>query len=54
MAAQFLTLSQRELYQRIPLEISEYDLLQFFQVTPQDKMFLKSFRGATNQLGIAF
>ena len=54
MAAQFLTLSQRELYQRIPLEISEYDLLQFFQVTPQNKMFLKSFRGATNQLGIAF
>lgn len=53
MASLFLNQSQRERYERVPLEISEYDLLQFFQITHQDKIFLKSFRGEHNQLGIA-
>jgi hypothetical protein len=54
MTPQFLTQSQRERYQRVPVEISEYDLMQFFQVTQQDKNFIKSFRGKPNRLGIAF
>jgi len=53
MTPQFLTQSQRDRYQRVPLEISEYDLLQFFQVSHQDKNFLKSFNGRSNQIGVA-
>jgi len=53
MASRFLNQSQRERYEKIPAEISEYDLMQFFQITQQDKIFLKSFRGEHNQLGIA-
>ncbi|WP_221392104.1 DUF4158 domain-containing protein [Dyadobacter sp. NIV53] len=53
MASIFLNQSQRERYEKVPAEISEYDLMQFFQITRQDKIFLKSFRGEHNQLGIA-
>jgi len=53
MASRFLNQSQRERYEKIPAEISEYDLMQFFQITQQDKIFLKSFRGEHNRLGIA-
>ena len=53
MTPQFLTQSQRERYQRVPVEISEYDVMQFFQVTHKDKIFLKSFKRESNQLGIA-
>lgn len=52
MASLFLNQSQRERYEKVPAEISEYDLMQFFQITRQDKIFLKSFRGEHNQLGI--
>ncbi len=54
MASLFLNQSQRERYEKVPAEISEYDLMQFFQITQQDKIFLKSFRGEHNRLGIAF
>ncbi|WP_215236498.1 DUF4158 domain-containing protein, partial [Dyadobacter linearis] len=53
MASLFLNQSQRERYERVPMEISEYDLMQFFQISYQDKIFLKSFRGEHNRLGIA-
>ncbi len=52
-AITILNQSQRERYERVPVEISEYDLMQFFQITHQDKIFLKSFRGEHNRLGIA-
>ena len=35
------------------MEISDYDLMQFFQITYSDKIFLKSFRGEHNRLAIA-
>jgi len=54
MIPQFLAQSQRERYQRVPLEITEHDLMQFFQITYQDKIFLKSFHSGSNRLGIAF
>jgi TnpA family transposase len=54
MASLFLNQSQRERYEKVPAEISKYDLMQFFQLTQQDKIFLKSFRGEHNRLGIAF
>ncbi len=53
MASLFLNQSQRERYERVPIDISEYDLMQFFQFTQQDKFFLKSFRGEHNRLAIA-
>ena len=53
MASLFLNQSQRERYEKVPGEISEDDLMQFFQITQQDKIFLKSFRGEHNRLGIA-
>lgn len=53
MASLFLNQSQRERYERIPMEISDYDLMQFFQITYPDKIFLKSFRGEHNRLAIA-
>ncbi|MEO6686562.1 MAG: DUF4158 domain-containing protein, partial [Dyadobacter sp.] len=53
MASLFLNQSQRERYEKVPTEISEYDLLQFFQITHLDKIFLKSFRGEHNRLAIA-
>lgn len=53
MASLFLNQSQRERYERVPVEICEYDLRQFFQISHQDKIFLKSFRGEPNRLGVA-
>lgn len=53
MASLFLNQAQRERYERVPMEISEYDLMQFFQISHHDKIFLKSFRGEHNRLAIA-
>jgi len=52
MASLFLNQSQREWYKKAPAEISEYDLMQFFQITQQDKIFLKSLRREYNLLGV--
>ena len=53
MASYFLTQPQMERYQNVPVEITQHDLLQFFQITHQDKHFLKSFRGKHNRLAVA-
>jgi TnpA family transposase len=53
MASEFLTQPQRERYQNVPSEITEHDLLQFFQITHQDRIFLKTFRAGVNRFGVA-
>ena len=53
MPQEFLTTPERLRYQTVPASLLEVDIRQHFHLTEADHIFLTSFRGAANRLGLA-
>ena len=53
MPQDFLTTPERLRYQTVPANLLEADIRQHFHLTEADHVFLTSFRGAANRLGLA-